>query len=326
MEADRVAQAAPQPVNGGPPQAVHVCPPLHVSSTVSLPRRIDLPSGDTLVVRPVEADDAPLLQALYDGLDDEDRYHRFFTLYHPDRWFFERLVTLDQRGGACVVAELVDDAEGTDHRRRIVAEASYELLEGGTGDMAITVAADWRGWIGPYLLGVLCAVAADHGIENLEASILTINRPMRSLTRARGEVLLPGSDWGEVRVAFPTSGPTPVWTTTDRPRVLLEMRGSPWTHLADLASSGYEVVACGGPASRRSPCPLLAGGECPLAAGADAIVIVLPRQDEVDELVRAHAARHGSVPVEVIDRRKRRLSTKTVADAVSRALDEEDDR
>jgi hypothetical protein len=307
---------------------------------IALPRTVDLPAGGALVVRRVEAGDVPALQVLYDGLDDEDRYSRFFTLYRPDHWFFERLVSLDQRGGACVVAELVDDPDGDRYGdgdgdedaaapsvvdgHRIVAEASYELLENGSGDVAITVAADWRGWIGPYLLGVLCAVAADRGIENLEASILTINRAMRSLSRARGEVLLPGSDWGEVRVAFPTRGPTPVWSTTDRPRVLLEMRGSPWDYLSDLASSGYEVVACGGPASRRSPCPLLEGGECPLAAGADAIVIALPHQDEVDELVRAHATRHGSVPVEVLDRTGRRLTKKRVADAVSHALDGEE--
>ena len=120
-----------------------------------------------------------------------------------------------------------------------------------------------------------------------------------------------------MRVEFPTSGPTPVWTTIDRPRVLLEMRGSPWEALAALASSGYEVVACPGPERRSSPCPLLEGRECPLAAGADAIVIALPEDDEVDELVRAHAARHGTVPVEVIDRGTGR---RTIAEQVGEIL------
>jgi len=318
METARVREAGS--TDSGPRQTLHAC------SELSLPRTITLPAGGRLVVRRVAADDVPLLQELYDGLGDDDRYLRFFTLYHPDRWFYERLVTLDQRGGACVVAELVDDPDrpGPDEHasRRLVAEASYERLENGSGDVAITVADDWRGWVGPYLLAVLCADAASKGIANLEASILTINRPMRALSRARGEVLLPGSDWGEVRVAFSTRGPAPLWSTDDRPRVLLEMRGSPWDHLADLAASGYEVVACAGPAGRRAPCPLLAGGECPLAEGADAIVVALPRREEMQELVRAHADRHRSVPVEVLDRSSHRLTKRSVADAVARALDE----
>ena len=34
---------------------------------------------------------------------------------------------------------------------RIVAEAGYALLPDGNGDFALTVAAGWRGWLGPYL-------------------------------------------------------------------------------------------------------------------------------------------------------------------------------
>lgn len=281
---------------------------IRLCTEVVLPRTIAIPSGGALEVRPVRADDVSQLVSLYERLDDDDRYRRFFSFKRPEPCFFERLVEIGERGGAGIVVVDVGGADGepgalaADRDAPIVAEASYELLGNGNGEMAITVDRDWRGWLGPYLLGVLCAVAASRGIANLEAEILTLNRQMRSLTRSRGEVYLPGSDWESVRVAFPTSGPTPVWSSIDRPRVLLEMRGSPWEPLADLAASGYEVVACSGPATRTSPCPLLDGRECPLAAGADAIVIALPEEDRVDELIQAHTARHGTVPVVAIDR------------------------
>lgn len=308
--------------NRPPAASVRVC------SEIALPRTIALPSGGALEVRAVRAGDVPGLQALYEGLDDEDRYRRFFSLKRLAVAFFEHMAAADERGGACLVVvdvggsgDAAKSTPGDDGARRadggrIVAEASYELLDNGNGEMAITVARDWRGWLGPYLLGVLCAVAAARGVENLEAEILAGNRSMRSLSRSRGEVYMPGSDWETVRVAFPTSGPTPVWSGIDRPRVLLEMHGSLWEPLAELAASGYEVVACPGPAQRTSPCPLLDGRECPLAAGADAIVIALPEEDRVDELVRAHAARHLAVPVEVIDRARGGRVTAEAVEAV----------
>lgn len=52
---------------------------------------------------------------------------------------------------------------------RIVGEASYELLPNGAGELAITVAADQRGWIGPYLLDAMVEAAAAGGVPNVEA-------------------------------------------------------------------------------------------------------------------------------------------------------------
>lgn len=289
------------------------------SAGAALPRRLALPQGE-LLVRHVRHEDAPALASLYDGLGMEGRSTRFFTPKRPAAAFFEHLASVEDRGGAGIVAVQVATTGGEDGP--IVGEASYEPLEDGTGEMAITVDREWRGWLGGYLLASLCSVAADRGLPNLEARILTRNPAMRSLTRARGEVYLPGSDWETVRVAFSTGGSMPGWSpSTGRPRVLLEMRGAPWAVLDGLRDAGYDVVACSGPATRR--CPLLDGDECPLAADADAIVLALPHDERADDLACAHAERHRSVPVAVIEPSTHHpITTGTVADAVEQALEE----
>ena len=287
----------------------------------ALPRRISLPQGD-LVVRHVRIDDAPALQDLYEGLGAEDRGTRFFSSIRPQRSFYAHLASVEERGGGGVVAVLVPGDDPDVDLGPIVAEASYEPLENGTGEMAMTVDADWRGWLGAYVLATLCTVAAGRGLGNLEARILTRNRPMRSLTRARGEVYLPGSDWESVRVSFATEGLVPDWGPAgDRRRVLLEMRGAPWEVLDGMRAAGYDVVACPGPSTRE--CPLLMGGECPLAADADAIVLALPRDDGADDLLRAHAREHGTVPVAVVELGTHRpITAAAVSEAVARATGE----
>ena len=59
--------------------------------------------------------------------------------------------------------------------------------------------------------------------------------------------------------------------------------------------AGFEVLTCGGPEAR---CPALQGRVCPLADGADVIVIARPPSDaRTQSLVTAHARLHPSVPV-----------------------------
>ena len=123
-------------------------------------RRVQLSDDRLVVIRPIEPDDVDGLVALYEGLDQDDRYQRFFSMYVPRRPFFERMVDAAQSGGACLAAEVVD-ASGT---RRIVAEADFELLPNGDGELAITVDASWRGWLGPYLLDALVELAAANGV------------------------------------------------------------------------------------------------------------------------------------------------------------------
>ena len=45
---------------------------------------LGLPDGPALTVRTVTEADVEGLDALFQGLSDDDRHHRFFSLRHPD--------------------------------------------------------------------------------------------------------------------------------------------------------------------------------------------------------------------------------------------------
>jgi acetyltransferase len=172
-------------------------------------RSVVLGEGGSLVVRPVEPRDAEGLTALYAGLDDESRYRRFFSLYRPDAAFIERMIAAEERQAVCLVAVAVGRDDGS--TERIVGEAGYEILPNGDGELAITIDASWRGWLGPFLLDALVEAAAAHGVPDLEADVLTTNRPMLAILRARGHVAMAAGDWTVARwkIGARSSEPTP---------------------------------------------------------------------------------------------------------------------
>lgn len=258
-------------------------------------RRVPLSDQRTLVIRLLDAGDIGGLTALYEGLDGEARYRRFFSMYRPRREFFEHMVAVADRGGGGIVAEIVE-ADGS---RRIVAEAGFEKLPNGDGELAITVDAAWRGWLGPYLLDALIELAAASGVPNLEADLLVSNGPMLALLRSRGHVVVPHDDWTTLRVVIGTSGPVPTWPAQGSGlRVLIEGSGSEWRCRDDTVAAGLQVVACSGPLDRRHPCPALTGAGCPLAANADVIVVTDQSGTEQWHAVRsAHPGLHPGVPV-----------------------------
>ena len=257
------------------------------------------------MIRPIQPDDVEGLAALYDGLDIEDRHRRFFSAFRPGPAFLARMTAVAERGGAGLVAVVAD---GDPPGPGIVGEAGYELLANGDGEMAITVAERWRGWLGPYLLDALVSAAAERGVPNLEADVLTTNRPMVALTLARGAVSMPQPDWTTLRLLIGTGSRTPTWPAGhDRPRVLVEGDASRWRAEPEAGTAPLAVLACPGPVGRRTPCPALEGRPCPLAAGADAIVVSATSDvEEWPSLLDAHRLLHPGVPVCVAPSRTRR--------------------
>ena len=64
-----------------------------------------------------------------------------------------------------------------------------------------------------------------------------------------------------------------------------------------------QVVACGGPAAFRGGCPALDGQPCPLAAGADAVVVGLPTTTGAGSaLLDAHRRLHPKASICALDR------------------------
>lgn len=259
-------------------------------------REVELPGGRTLRVRPATVDDIDGLVALYKGLDDEARHRRFFSIFHPPRSYFEKLVAAPERGGLDLVAE-VQEPDGA---QRIVAEAGYEALDDGDGELAITVDKSWRGWLGPYLLDALLEAAADQGKPNLEADVLCSNLSMLTLLRCRGYALMPRDDWTVVRLLVKAGAKgTPSWPGEhDEPHLLVEGAGGNWRGVVKAEEAGVEILGCPGPTSDHTDCPVLRGEPCPLVEGADAILVHhAPDTPRWDELRAAHQRLHPEVPV-----------------------------
>jgi ribosomal protein S18 acetylase RimI-like enzyme len=162
---------------------------------------VSLPDGRTLTIRTVTGADVEGLDALFEGLSDEDRYYRFFNLSHPGRKFLEKLARAEDDGGYRLVAIVSGPEES------LVAEAGYAILPDGDGEFALTVAPAWRGWLGPYLLDALVAEAAARGVPNLQAEVLLANVRMLALLSRRGYVTLDQDEFSERRVAIDAAQP-----------------------------------------------------------------------------------------------------------------------
>lgn len=238
-----------------------------------------LPDGRTMVVRPVAAGDVAGLRTLYEGFSIDDLHKRFFSAYHPTDKFLNSLVHAEEDGGFRLVA--VVDGE-------LVGEVGYAALPNGDAEFGIAVAADWRGWLGAYLLDALVAEAAERGVPNLEAEILLENRRMLALVRARGYATVDHDEWTTARVIIgAAAGSVPAWPgPRTRPRVLVEVPGGRWRAEAAARAAGLQVVACPGPQGQPPDhCPLLRGEPCPLASEADAVVFCLRPEDPRSEAI-----------------------------------------
>lgn len=163
---------------------------------------VEFADGRRITVRPIEPSDGEALRQLFEGLSPEDRYRRFFNAYHPPLKFCVEQASVLATGGRRLIAVL---HTGTDER--LIAEAGYSLLPSGAGEVSVTVATGWRGWLGPFLLDALAQQAARAGVARLEADVLAENRPMLTLLRSRGADVTGHDGFSQVRLTFPTEHP-----------------------------------------------------------------------------------------------------------------------
>lgn len=174
-------------------------------------RAVALPGGGRLELRQMDAGDIDALVALYDRLSAEDLRYRFFNVYHPRRDFFEHQLERVGRDGYALVAVVSGHPGKNAGDGGIVADAEYVLLADGSGELALTVAPAWRGWLGPYLLDALVAVAGARGVPNLQADVLADNARMLALFRHRGFAIVGDGDMTVQRVAIGTTAPVSRW-------------------------------------------------------------------------------------------------------------------
>ncbi len=266
-------------------------PPAHDDETVE---SIDIDAHRTLEIRPATAADAEQLRQFYEQQSMGDLRRRFFRVFMPHIEWCREWASVGERGGQCVLAIVHDGRQHT-----VVAEAGYAIRDDGDGDMAVLVGPQWRGWLGPYLVDVLARHAASQGIDNLQADVMLENRPMLAILRHRGAVNFGHSD-GIVRLTIGTTGYLPSWPPkTKERRLLVATAGGRWSGEEAAQDAGVVTAVCSGPQQRRrGGCPVLKGGRCPLADGADAIVVLLdPDDEQTEQLVALHRQQRPGVPI-----------------------------
>jgi RimJ/RimL family protein N-acetyltransferase len=168
-------------------------------------RTIALRDGTRVRMRPIRADDAPRLVALYDHLSRDTRYHRFFSVMRrlPPDWA-RFLATVDYRARLALVVESPDEPDA------LLAVARYEpTAEPDTAEVAFVVQDGWqdRG-LGTRLFRELLAAAEVNGIRRFRAWVLADNRRMLDLIARFGEVRQRAIDQGVVELVF-TVRPSP---------------------------------------------------------------------------------------------------------------------
>ncbi len=165
-----------------------------------LTRWTRLDDDTPVLVRPIRAEDAGRLVALYARLSRTSAYQRFFTVMPrlPEAWARE-LADVDYQRRLALVAER-DGGDGVE----LIGVARYEPSdEAGTVEVALVVEDAWQGHgLGVRLLEALLDAAAARGHRRFVAYVLGENRRMLALLARLVDVRERTVEDGVVRLGF----------------------------------------------------------------------------------------------------------------------------
>jgi acetyltransferase len=147
--------------------------------------------ADAILLRPIRADDLPLLRHFVRHLSRETGYKRLLSGRTPTELELQRWTAIDASREAAVVA--VDSgADG----ERLLGVARFAMEAADEADFAIVLADGCQGrGLGRALMVRLLAAAREHGVRRLSGVTLSTNVAMLSLARALGfrATRLPGA-------------------------------------------------------------------------------------------------------------------------------------
>jgi L-amino acid N-acyltransferase YncA len=137
-----------------------------------------LRDGSAVIIRPLEDDDQPLVQAVFRRMGEEARYRRF--LAYKKRLSARDLKTLtavDHHGHEALVALDAETGEALG-----VARMIRERLRPDTAEASVAVVDAWQGrGLGGLLLKRLVHRAREEGVRRFSAVLLTRNLAMLHL-------------------------------------------------------------------------------------------------------------------------------------------------
>jgi acetyltransferase len=148
-------------------------------------RLMELKDGTKVHVRPIRAEDEPLLHEAFSRMSERTVYFRFFSpLKSLPEKLARRLARVDHDQRFALVAT-THRPDGTEH---ILGVARYDRAPGtNAAEVAVAVVDDaQRQGIGSGLLSLLARVAREHGIEQLTLIVLPENQSMLGLLRRLG--------------------------------------------------------------------------------------------------------------------------------------------
>jgi acetyltransferase len=154
-----------------------------------LTSQFTLEDGTNVTVRPVRAEDEPLIVALHASHSERTIRMRFFSLVKTlSRESLIRLCHLDYDREMALAA-----VEYASAGPRILGVSRYYLdPETMEGEFAVVVGDQWQGkGLGVHLMTRLIEIARERGVRRLVGSVLSENRPMLQLMQALGFTIRP---------------------------------------------------------------------------------------------------------------------------------------
>ena len=148
-------------------------------------RDLELTDGSRLHVRPLGADDEPLLHDAFARMSERSVYFRFFSpLKRLPPELAHNLAAVDGRDRFAVCAITHRPGPG----ERIAGVARYDRVPGTVvAEVAIAVVDEFqRRGLGAQLLSMLTGIARDNGITTFTLIVLPENQSMLRLLRRLG--------------------------------------------------------------------------------------------------------------------------------------------
>ncbi|MBL8329831.1 MAG: N-acetyltransferase, partial [Rubrivivax sp.] len=157
-----------------------------------------LAGGGEYVVRPIEPDDAQMLQALVRGLSAESRYFRFVSsMSELPAPLLARLTLIDYDREMALVAVVRErraaaDGEIAESERIVGVSRIITNPDQASCEFSLLVADDFAGkGLGSRLMESIMDVAREKGLAEVEGLVLTQNSGMLKLMRSLGFQIKP---------------------------------------------------------------------------------------------------------------------------------------
>lgn len=146
-------------------------------------------NGNSVTVRPVRPEDAPLEQAFVTAMSEESRFFRFMdAIRELPPSLLARFTQIDYSREMALLAVINEDG-----KERLVGSARYALSpDGESVEFALAVADDWQKCgLGRRLMNALIDCARQAGYRTMVGDVLSSNAKMLRLMESFGFAILP---------------------------------------------------------------------------------------------------------------------------------------